>query len=59
MASPLGAGPFLGVIVVTGTTTSLLIDHHGWVGFKVHRLNLWRVIGGMLMVGGVLLIAVF
>ena len=59
VASSIGAGPFLGIIVVTGTVTSLAIDHYGWVGFKVHEFNLWRALGGTLMTGGVLLIALF
>lgn len=59
VADSIGAGPFLGVIVVTGTVTSLAIDHYGWVGFKVHEFNLWRALGGALMAGGVLLIALF
>ena len=59
VAESIGAGPFLGIIVVTGTVASLLIDNYGWVGFKVHELNLWRVVGGALMGVGVLLVALF
>ena len=59
VAELIGAGPFLGIIVVTGTVASLLIENYGWVGFKVHELNLWRVVGGALMGVGVLLVALF
>ncbi len=59
VAETIGAGPFLGIIVVTGTVASLLIDNYGLVGFKVHGLNLWRVAGGVLMSLGVLLVALF
>ena len=59
VADAIGAGPFLGIIVVAGTVASLLIDHYGLVGFKVHELNLWRVVGGALMSLGVLLVALF
>ncbi len=59
VAEAIGAGPFLGIIVVTGTVASLLIDNYGLVGFKVHGLNLWRVLGGALMSAGVLLVALF
>ena len=55
----IGAGPFLGIIVVTGTVASLLIDNYGLVGFKVHALNAWRIAGGALMTLGVLLVALF
>ncbi len=59
VASAIGAGPFLGIVVVTGTISSLLIDNYGLVGFDVHALNPWRVIGGALMSIGVLLVALF
>jgi transporter family-2 protein len=59
VAEAIGAGPFLGIIVVTGTIASLLIDHYGLVGFKLHQLNAWRVAGGALMGVGVLLVALF
>ena len=59
VASTIGAGPFLGIVVVTGSLTSLLIDHYGLVGFEVHVLNPWRILGGGLMGIGVLLVALF
>ena len=59
VAGAIGAGPFLGIIVVAGTVASLLIDNYGLVGFKVHELNLWRIVGGALMSLGVLLVALF
>ncbi len=59
VAGSVGADAYLGIIVVTGTLTSLLIDHFGLIGFDVHRLNLARIIGGTLMAAGVLLIAIF
>lgn len=59
VADAIGAGPFLGIIVVAGTVASLIIDNYGLVGFKVHELNLWRVVGGALMSLGVLLVALF
>lgn len=59
VASAVGAGPFLGIIVVAGTLASLLIDNYGLVGFDVHALNPWRVLGGLLMGVGVLLVALF
>ena len=59
VADSIGASAYLGIIVVTGTLTSLVIDHFGLIGFDVHRLNLARIIGGTLMAAGVLLIAIF
>ena len=38
---------------------SLATDHFGWFGIEQHAMNLWRVIGGTLMVAGIALIAMF
>ncbi|GAN49445.1 DMT family transporter [Methylobacterium radiotolerans] len=55
----IGAATFLGRIVTAGVVTSILLDHFGLVGFKVHEAGLWRVLGGALMIGGVGLVARF
>lgn len=36
---------------------SLAIDNFGWFGMEQHSLNIWRVLGGVLMTGGIVLIA--
>lgn len=56
LATKLGAGPFNGILVTAAILTSLLLDHYGLAGFAQHSLNLWRVAGGLLMIGGVTLI---
>ena len=55
----IGAATFLGLIVTAGVITSILLDHFGLVGFKVHPASLWRILGGALMIGGVGLVARF
>ncbi|KAA0125358.1 DMT family transporter [Methylobacterium sp. P1-11] len=55
----IGAASFLGLIVTAGVVTSILLDHFGLVGFKVHEASLWRILGGALMIGGVALVARF
>lgn len=55
----IGAGPFAGLTITANILMSLLIDNFGWFGIEQHSLNLWRVLGGALMVGGIALIAVF
>ena len=55
----IGAATFLGLIVTAGVVTSILLDHFGLVGFKVHEAGLWRILGGVLMIGGVALVARF
>jgi transporter family-2 protein len=55
----IGAGPFAGLSITANLIMSLLIDHFGWFGIEPHSLNLWRILGGALMAGGIILIAMF
>lgn len=59
VAQRIGAAPYLGLTVTAAVVTSLLLDHFGWMGFKEHPANLWRILGGVLMISGVGLIARF
>ena len=59
VAERVGAALFLGLTVTTAIVTSLALDHFGWVGFKEHPVNLWRALGGLLMIAGLGLIAKF
>lgn len=59
IARQVGAGVFLGLLVTAGVLTSIILDHFGWVGFERHPASLWRVLGGLLMVAGVGLVALF
>jgi len=59
LSKEIGAATFLGLIVTAGVVTSILLDHFGLVGFKVHPAGLWRLLGGALMIGGVGLVARF
>lgn len=59
-ASPkLGAGLFMAAIVTAELTTGLLLDHFGLLGFEIHRAHIGRIIGATLMIGGLVLIAIF
>lgn len=58
-AEQLGAALFTGLTVTAAIVASVVLDHFGWVGFKQHPLNAWRIIGAALMIGGVGLIAKF
>ncbi len=55
----IGAGAFGGLTITANILMSLAVDHFGLFGIEQHSLNIWRVIGGALMVGGIALIAVF
>ena len=56
----LSAASSRGLVAGHGTAaliTSLVLDHYGWFHMPVHAINLWRILGALLMVGGVTLIA--
>ncbi len=55
----IGAGPFMGLTVTAALIASLAIDHFAWFRMQHHPLNPWRALGGLLLIGGVTLIAKF
>ena len=59
LVTKVGAGPFVGLTVTAALIMSLMVDHFGWFRMEYHPLNLWRVLGGLLLVAGVTLIAKF
>jgi transporter family-2 protein len=59
LVNKVGAGPFVGFTVTAALIASLVIDHFGWFRMDHHPLNAWRALGGLLLVGGVTLIARF
>lgn len=56
IARQIGAAAFLGLFVTAGVVTSVLLDHFGWVGFDQHPASLGRIVGAILMIGGVALV---
>jgi transporter family-2 protein len=54
-----GAGLFVGFTVTAALIMSLAIDHFGLFRMDHHPLNIWRFVGGALMVVGITLIAKF
>lgn len=54
-----GAGAFAGLTITANIWMSLFIDQFGMFRMPVHHFNLWRIIGGLLMAGGMALIALF
>jgi len=53
----IGAGAFNGLLITANILSSLLIDHWGWANMPIHSLNFGRVVGGIFMVAGILLIS--
>jgi transporter family-2 protein len=55
----IGAGPVNGLIIMANLLASLAIDHFGLMNMPVHALNVWRIIGGVLMAAGIILVSRF
>jgi bacterial/archaeal transporter family-2 protein len=51
-----GTGNFMAITVTAALVASLVIDHFGWFRMDVHTINLTRLSGAVLLIGGVLLI---
>jgi len=54
-----GAAVFGGLTITANILMSLLVDQFGMFGMDVHHLNIWRIVGGALMVVGIALISIF
>jgi|SRR6186713_1831360 len=52
----LGSATFLALIVLGQLLASLVMDHYGWLGFPEHPISTLRIVGAILLFGGVLLI---
>lgn len=59
LVNRVGAGPFVALTVTAALIMSLVVDHFGWFRMAHHPVNGWRILGGLLLVGGVSLIAKF
>ena len=56
LAPRLGAATLIAATVAGQMATSLLLDARGWVGFSQQALTPARLVGGLLVIAGVLLI---
>jgi bacterial/archaeal transporter family-2 protein len=56
------AGPKIGALALVSLllagqlVASILIDHYGWLGFPIQKMNVQRLLGVLLLVGGFLLV---
>lgn len=57
LAPKLSAGTMIALIVTGQMVTSIVLDHFGLVGYTVHPVNALRLVGVVLLVGGVTLIS--
>ena len=56
VAPRLGSATLLAFVVLGQLLASLVIDHYGWIGFAQHPISTVRILGAVLLFGGVLLI---
>jgi transporter family-2 protein len=56
LAPRLGAATLIATVVAGQMVASLVLDHYGLVGYALHPMNPWRVLGIILIIGGVVLI---
>jgi bacterial/archaeal transporter family-2 protein len=57
-APKLGAATLVALILAGQALASLAVDHFGWVGFEEQPVTLLRVMGMLLLAGGVVLVRV-
>jgi len=58
-APKLGAVTLAAAIIFGQTLASVLVDQFGWVGFKEHHASPGRLVGVVLVAGGVVLVRAF
>ncbi|MCU0327122.1 MAG: DMT family transporter [Spirosomaceae bacterium] len=51
-----GSANMTALIVGGQLITAMVLDHYGFLGFNIHQINFWRVLGALLIVGGVYLV---
>ncbi|MGA0557463.1 DMT family transporter [Larkinella sp. VNQ87] len=52
----IGAGNLLSISVAGQLLAAVILDHYGLLGFKEHGLTVWRLLGVLLIVLGVVLV---
>ena len=56
LAPKLGAAAFVSTTIVGTMAASLLIDHYGFLVYRVQPITWWRLVGAVMVVTGMLLI---
>lgn len=56
LAPRLGAATLVAAIVAGQMVSSVILDHYGWVGYAQQPVTTGRLVGVLLVIGGVLLI---
>lgn len=58
-APKLGAATMIGFFIAGQMLASLILDHYGLLGFPLHPMNAWRILGVIFLTMGVILIKKF
>ncbi len=56
VAPHLGAANLISITVAAQLFMSLALDHYGAIGFAQHSINLWRILGALMLIAGSVLI---
>ncbi|MDJ1500588.1 DMT family transporter [Xanthocytophaga agilis] len=56
IAPRIGAANFVSLVIAGQLLATLWFDHFGYLGFTIHPVNIYRLLGAMLIVLGVYLI---
>jgi transporter family-2 protein len=59
LAPRLGAASMISLIIAGQMFASLFLDHFGWLGYQVHPISGLKILGVVLLMGGVVLIRLF
>ena len=59
LASKMSITVMVSLIIAGQLLISLILDHYGLLGFVVHPVSVWRVVGVLLLLAGVILIRQF
>ena len=49
----------MALLIAGQMAMSLVMDHYGWLGIPAQPMTLWRVLGAVLLLAGVILIRKF
>lgn len=59
LAPKLGAVTLLASLITAQMVASLILDHFGLIGYPVHQVNVWRILGVACLITGVFLVQKF
>lgn len=59
LAPELGAATMMAIMISGQMAAGLILDHFGLVGYETHPANIWRCLGAVLLVTGVVIIKKF